>query len=231
MAPTPEVRVALVIGNSAYQSATYLPNPRKDAQAVADALRQAGFESVQLAMDLDHDAMVKALRSFRDRVDNADWALVYFAGHGIEINGANYLIPVDAKLADDRDVQSETVPYEDLLSTVGHARVLRLIILDGSRVNPFKDRMHRSLALARGSGDRGLAPPPESGEPGTLVVYSAKNGEVAADDVDGLNSPFARAFVQEVKVPGREGREVRRLFDYVRDDVIDATNHQPRPCL
>jgi tetratricopeptide (TPR) repeat protein len=220
-----EVRVALVIGNSAYQSATYLPNPRRDAQAVADALRLAGFQTVDLAVDLDHAAMMKALSSFRDRADNADWALIYFAGHGIEINGANYLIPVDAKLADDRDVQAETVPYEDLMSTVERAKVLRLIILDACRVNPFKDHLHGSFALLRGSGERGLAPPPQS-EPGTLVVYSAKDGEVATDDANGINSPFARAFVQEVKVPGRE---VRRLFDYVRDDVIDATNNRQEP--
>jgi tetratricopeptide (TPR) repeat protein len=219
-----DVRVALVIGNSAYQSVAHLLNPRRDAQAVADALRQAGFQTVQLAMDLDHDAMMKALRSFRDVADSADWALIYFAGHGIEIDGVNYLIPVDAKLADEREVDTEAVPYEDLLSTVGRAKALRLIILDACRVNPFKDRM-RHLAPSRGGGVRGLAPPPES-EPGTLVVYSAKGGEVAADDADGVNSPFARAFVQEVKVPGRE---VRRLFDYVRDDVIDATNNRQEP--
>jgi tetratricopeptide (TPR) repeat protein len=225
-APTaPEVRVALVIGNSAYQSAAYLPNPRRDAQAVADTLRQSGFQTVQLAVDLDRDAMIKALSSFRDRADNADWALIYFAGHGIEINGINYLIPVDAKLADERDVEAETVPYEDLLSTVERAKVLRLIILDACRINPFKERMRRNGAPSRGGGVRGLAPPPES-EPGTLVVYSAKDGEVAADDVDGTNSPFARAFMQEVKV---RGREVRRLFDYVRDDVIDSTSNRQEP--
>jgi tetratricopeptide (TPR) repeat protein len=221
----PEVRVALVIGNSAYQSVEHLSDPRRDAEAVADALRQAGFQTVQLAEDVDHDAMMKALSSFRDVADNADWALIYFAGHGIEINGANYLIPVDAKLADDRDVQDETIPYEDLLSTVGRAKVLRLVILDACRVNPFRERMHRSRALSRGGVVRGLAPPPES-EPGTLVVYSAKDGEVAADDANGVNSPFARAFVQEIKVPGRE---VRRLFDYVRDDVVEATKNRQEP--
>jgi tetratricopeptide (TPR) repeat protein len=224
-APTgSEVRVALVIGNSAYQSVAPLPNPRRDAEAVADVLRQAGFRTVQLASDLDRDAMMKALRSFRDVADNADWALIYFAGHGIEIDGVNYLIPIDAKLNDERDVEAETVPYEDLLSTVGRAKALRLIILDACRVNPFKDRMRR-LALSRGGSVRGLAPPPEP-EPGTLVVYSAKDGEVAADDADGANSPFALAFMQEVKIPGRE---VRRLFDYVRDDVIDATNNRQEP--
>jgi uncharacterized caspase-like protein len=112
-----------------------------------------------------------------------------------------------------------------MLSASERAKVLRLIILDACRVNPFKDRLRRGLALARGNGDRGLAPPPES-EAGTLVVYSAKAGEVAADDVDGMNSPFARAFVREIKVPGRD---VRRLFDYVRDDVLDDTNNRQEP--
>jgi tetratricopeptide (TPR) repeat protein len=219
-----EVRVALVIGNSAYQSVEHLSDPRRDAEAVADALRQVGFQTVQLALDLDRNAMMKALRSFRDRVDKADWALIYFAGHGLEIDGVNYLIPVDAKLDDERNVWAETVRYDDMFSASERAKVLRLIILDACRVNPFKDRM-RGIRQSRGGADRGLAPPPES-EPGTLVVYSAKAGEVAADDVDGVNSPFARAFVREIKVPGRD---VRRLFDYVRDDVLDATNNRQEP--
>jgi uncharacterized caspase-like protein len=131
-------------------------------------------------VDLDRDGMVKALRSFRDQADQADWALVYFAGHGIEIDRVNYLIPIDAKLLDDRDIKAETVSYEEMLSTVNGARALRLIVLDACRNNPFKDQMRRAVA-SRSATDRGLAPPPES-KPGTLVVYSAKEGEVAADD-------------------------------------------------
>jgi tetratricopeptide (TPR) repeat protein len=220
----PERRVALVIGNAGYRAVPALANPRRDAQAVADALRQAGFQAVELATDLDHDGMLKALRSFRDKADAADWALVYFAGHGIEINRINYLIPVDAKLADDRDVKDETVSYEDALRSVGGARALRIVVLDACRNNPFREIMRRTAA-SRGSGDRGLAPPPEA-EPGTLVVYSAKDGEVASDDLDGTNSPFARSFVTQLKVPGRE---VRRLFDYVRDDVLRTTNKRQQP--
>jgi tetratricopeptide (TPR) repeat protein len=220
----PERRVALVIGNSAYRSEAFLPNPRRDAKAVADALRQTGFQSVDLKMDLDRDGMVKALRAFRDQADKADWALIYFAGHGIEINRINYLVPVDAKLLDDRDVKAETVSYEELLDAAGGARTLRLLVLDACRVNPFKDSMRRTLA-SRGSTDRGLAPPPEP-EAGTIVVYSAKDGQVAADDADGVNSPFARAFVSELKVPGLE---VRRLFDNVRDDVLDVTKRRQQP--
>ncbi|HMA70197.1 MAG TPA: caspase family protein [Xanthobacteraceae bacterium] len=125
-----------------------------------------GFETVELATDLDHDAMVKALRVFRDQADNADWALIYFAGHGIEINRVNYLIPLDARLVDDRDVKAETVSYEELLSAIGGASALRLVVLDACRVNPFKEQMRRT-AGSRGSVDRGLAPPPGPG-PGTL---------------------------------------------------------------
>jgi uncharacterized caspase-like protein len=97
-------------------------------------------------------------------------------------------------------------------------------VLDACRNNPFKERMRRTIA-SRGATERGLAPPPET-EPGTLVVYSAKEGEIAEDDIDGSNSPFARAFVAQLKVPGRE---VRRLFDYVRDDVLLATNKRQQP--
>jgi tetratricopeptide (TPR) repeat protein len=138
---TAERRVALVIGNSDYRSATFLPNPRRDANAIADALRQTGFQTVQLATDIDRDGMVKALRTFREEADRADWALVYFAGHGIEINRANYLIPVDAKLADERDINDETVSYEAVLNAVGGAKALRILVLDACRVNPFKERM------------------------------------------------------------------------------------------
>jgi tetratricopeptide (TPR) repeat protein len=220
----PTHRVALVVGNSAYRSVPALRNPRRDAEAVAEALHQAGFQTVQLAEDLDRESMVKALQAFREEADKADWALVYFAGHGIEMNKVNYLIPVDATLVDERDVKAQAVSYEELLDAVDGARMLRLVILDACRENPFKAHMHRASA-SRGSLSRGLAPPPEMA-PGTLVVYSAKEGEVAADDVDGVNSPFARAFVKQLTVPGRE---VRRLFDYVRDDVLHTTGSRQQP--
>src|SRR5262249_49311250 len=113
---------------------------------------------------------------------------------------------------------------EEMLSAVNNAKALRLVVLDACRVNPFKDQMRRTFA-SRGATDRGLAPPPES-KPGTLVVYSAKDGEVAADGDNGVNSPFARAFGEGLKV---RGREVRRLFDFVRDAVRDATSNRQQP--
>jgi uncharacterized caspase-like protein len=110
------------------------------------------------------------------------------------------------------------------LNAAGGARVLRLIVLDACRNNPFKERMRTTVA-SRGSLGCGLARPPES-EPGTLVVSSAKEGEIAADDADGSNSPFTRAFISQLKVPGRE---LRRLFDDVRDDVLEATGKRQQP--
>jgi uncharacterized caspase-like protein len=166
-------------GSTPYRGvAGTLPNARRDAKLVADALRQAGFETVELT-DLDHPGMVKALQAFRAKADSADWALVYFAGHGIEINRVNYLIPVDPKLADGRDVKLETVSYEEFAEAIGGAKALRVIILGACRNNPWKASIRQTVAL-RGSLDRGLAAPPEA-EPGTLVVYSAKEGEAAID--------------------------------------------------
>jgi tetratricopeptide (TPR) repeat protein len=226
--PSPPVsqerRIALVIGNSGYTSSLVpaLPNPRRDAKLVADGLRQAGFETTELT-DLDRVGMAKALQSLRAKAASADWALIYFAGHGIEINHVNYLIPVDAKLAESGDVELETVSYEAMLNAIGGAKALRIIVLDACRNNPFKASMHQTAAL-RGSLDRGLAAPPEA-EPGTLVVYSAKEGQAAVDG-EGVNSPFARAFVNQLKVPGRD---VRRLFDFVRDDVLEVTRKRQQP--
>src|SRR5262249_23928984 len=155
---------------SAYRTAPVLPNPRRDAEAVAKVLREIGFEA-DTAMDLDRDGMIKALHAFRDKADRADWALIYYAGHGIEIDRNNYLIPTDAKLAAARDEKSGAGPSDDRLPAVGGARVLRLVLLDACRNNPFKDRMHRTAAVTtRSLTDRGLAPAPEPG-PGTLVVY------------------------------------------------------------
>jgi uncharacterized protein len=200
-------RVALVLGNSAYRGQPVLANPRRDAAAIADALRQAGFQTVELATDLDRVSMVKALRVFRLQADRADWALVYFAGHGIELDDHNYLIPVDATLDDDRDVKNEAISYETLMDATGNARALRMIILDACRNNPFKDRMRRLLGM-RSTVERGLRPPPEP-EAGQMIVYSAAAGQLAADDADGENSPFARAFIKRMKEGPGSAQPVR----------------------
>jgi tetratricopeptide (TPR) repeat protein len=216
-------RIALVIGNSAYENVSRLPNPDRDAKLVASALTRTGFESVTLLTDLRKDALVGALRNFAARAETADWAVVYYAGHGMEVGGINYLIPTDAKVASDRDIGFEAVPLDQVLNAAERARKLRLVILDACRDNPFANQMKRTLTVASRSVSRGLAAiEPEAG---TLVVFAAKDGETALDG-DGVNSPFATAFVKNLQTPGVE---VRRLFDYVRDDVMDVTNRKQKP--
>jgi hypothetical protein len=215
-------RVALVIGNSAYQSVPLLPNPQRDSEFVAGALRRIGFQTVTVANNVTRDKLIDALRLFGRQAEDADWAVVYFAGHGIQIGGTNYLLPIDAKLESDRDVEWEAVSLPQVMNAVDGARKLRLVILDACRDNPFANQMRRSVATR--SVGRGLA----RVEPdvGTLVVYSAKEGEVALDDDGGANSPFAAAFVREMATPGIE---IRRLFDLVRDDVMEATRRRQQP--
>jgi len=216
-------RVALVIGNSAYDNVPALTNPVPDATLVAETLKRTGFDAVSLVTNLRKDALVQALRSFAAQAETADWAVIYYAGHGVEIGGVNYLVPTDAKVASDRDIGFEAVPLDQVINVAERARRLRLVILDACRNNPFAGQMKRTLAGATRSVSRGLAAiEPEAG---TLVVYAAKDGETALDG-DGANSPFASAFVANVVKPGLE---VRRLFDYVRDDVMDATNGKQKP--
>ncbi len=219
-AHTTERRVALVIGNGSYRFVPQLPNATRDADAIATALRSVGFEIVELESDLSREKMVEALRGFSRLAEKADWALVYYAGHGIEMNGTNYLIPVDARLETDRDLQFEALPLDQLLATVEGARKLRIILLDACRENPF-GRMRRTVATR--SIGRGLARIEPEG--GTLVAYAAKHGEVALDG-DGANSPFVSAIVKRIATPGVE---INKLFRLVRDDVLAATAHKQEP--
>jgi tetratricopeptide (TPR) repeat protein len=216
-------RVALVIGNSAYQNVPKLPNPENDARLVAEILKRTGFESVTLETNLDKNSLTSALRRFADQAENADWAIVYYAGHGMEVGGINYLIPTDARVMADRDISFEAVPLEQVLNAAERAKKLRIIILDACRDNPFKNQMKRTLSIASRSVAQGLAAiEPEAG---TLVVYAAKDGETALDG-DGANSPFATALIKDIPVAGVE---VRRVFDNVRDDVMDTTGRKQKP--
>ncbi|MBR0777503.1 tetratricopeptide repeat protein [Bradyrhizobium diazoefficiens] len=222
--PVPgERRVALVIGNSAYENAPALLNPERDARLVAGVLNRIGFTSVTLLTNLRKDALVGALRDFAALAEKADWAAIYYAGHGMEVGGINYLVPVDAKIGADRDIGFEAVPLDQVLNAAERASRLRLVILDACRDNPFKMKMKRTLTVASRSVSGGLA----AIEPaaGTMVVYAAKDGQQASDG-DGANSPFAMAFAKNVQTPGLE---VRRLFDYVRDDVMEMTRNEQQP--
>ena len=142
----PGRRVALVIGNSAYKSVPFLPNPVHDATTVANILRKVGFQSVVLVTDATRDKLVDALRTFAKEADNSDWAMVYYTGHGMEVGGINYLIPVDARLATDRDIQFEAIGLEQVMNATEGAKKLRLILLDACRNNPFVNQIQRSVA-------------------------------------------------------------------------------------
>lgn len=215
-------RVALIIGNTNYQYAPALQNPGNDALLLAMALRASGFQSVTVKTDLGHAQMIRALRDFSDVADDAQWAILYFSGHGVEFGGVNYMIPVDARLKRDRDIDLEAVATNKISTAIHGAKKLRLVILDMCRDNPFKNQMRRTMATR--SMHRGLARVEPN--PGTLVVYAAKHGEVALDG-DGQNSPFAQALVQRIKQ--RPPVEIRRLFDFVRDDVLAATKRRQMP--
>ena len=143
-------RVALVIGNSGYKEAPSLPNPVNDAAAIAALLESAGFQVV-LRRDVSINDMRRALREFSDATRNADVAVVYFGGHGIEVDGENYLLPIDAVLERDIDVDDETVSLDRILRVVEPAKHLRLVILDACRENPFSRTMKRTIGAADGA--------------------------------------------------------------------------------
>ena len=213
-------RVALVIGNSAYQNVSQLENPHNDATDLAAALERIGF-TVTLALDLDFTAMRGAIADFGDSAQTADMALVYFAGHGIEIDKENFLIPVDAKLETDRAVKLETIPLDLITEAIAGATTLRMVLLDACRNNPFLVRM--DVAEPGRSLSRGLAPTEPTG--GTLVAFAAKGGTVAMDG-DGRNSPFMRGLLEHIEEPGLD---VSLLFRKVRDSVLAETANAQEP--
>lgn len=215
-------RVALVIGNSAYRNVAALGNPVNDAAAIAGMFRQAKFDVVGLRDDLGNIEMRRALRDFSDQAQGADIAVIYYAGHGIEVGGTNYLIPVDATIERDTDAYDEAIALDRILQAVEPARQLRLVILDACRDNPFAKKMRRTMALrSLGRGLAGIEPT----QPNTLVAYAAKGGSTAADG-DGKNSPFAGALLKHLTTPGLD---VRRAFGLVRDDVMAATDNHQEP--
>ena len=214
-------RAALVIGNGAYRNVPPLDNPARDSRLIAASLRDLGFQTVTLLNDLTRDRFFDVLRAFAAEAEKADWAVIYYAGHGFEIGGVNYLVPVDARLAMDRDAETEAVALEQVIAAVGGARKLRLVLLDACRDNPFAPTMRHSMSLQL--VDKGFSDIEPSA--GFMVVYAAKHGETALDG-EGADSPFATALARDIREPHVE---VRKLFDIVRDDVWNATRHAQQP--
>jgi formylglycine-generating enzyme required for sulfatase activity len=219
-----EKRVALVVGNSTYQRVPQLANPARDADDMSDMFRKAGFTVVVAKHNLGATEMRRALRDFSDDVRDADVAIVYYAGHGMEIEGTNYLIPVDALLERDIDAFDEAIPLDRVLAVMEPAKELRLVILDACRDNPFSKGMKHSVA-SRGVG-RGLAKI-EPNSPNTLVAFAAKAGSTAADG-DEQNSPYTAALLRHL---ARPGLDLRKAFGFVRDDVLKATHNRQEPFI
>lgn len=210
-------KVALVIGNSDYANTSRLANPVNDIKIIAASARQAGFDDVTIAADLPVNDFQKAMRDFRAKADGADVAMVYFAGHGIEAQGKNWLIPTDAQLKSDLDLPYEAINLDRLMESVSGAQI-RMVVLDSCRNNPF-GRSWRSGTRAVVSGLAGV----EADD--VLVIFAAAPGQTAADGTTG-NSPFATSLAKRLPQPDVP---VQLLGGLIRDDVLAATGGAQRP--
>src|SRR6516165_250949 len=218
-----EKRIALAIGNSNYDAVPKLPNPSRDAIAIGQMLRDAHFDNVDVIINASNQELKRALRKFESDADQADIAVIYYAGHGLEIGGINYLIPVDARLASDRDADDEAVRLDRVVSSADSASKLRVIILDACRDNPFT-----SLMRQHSKGGRAVTSGLGKTEPtstDTLIAYAAKAGSTA-EDGDGQHSPFTAAILKSLTIPGLD---IRLAFGRVKDEVMRVTGSRQEP--
>lgn len=215
-----QARVALVIGNGAYEKAPELPNPARDAADVGRALERLNFKVTQVK-NATAQEMRKAVVEFGRSAEGADLAVVFYAGHGMEVGGENWLIPTSAELRSDTDIESEAISLRSVSLQVSKARKLGLVILDACRNNPFAAKMKRSISTRAVA--RGLAPTEPSDN--VLIAYAARDGTTASDG-DGRNSPFTASLLRHIETPGLE---ISFLFRRVRDDVMAATKREQQP--
>jgi uncharacterized caspase-like protein len=215
-----DARVALVIGNGAYKNVAALPNPPNDASAIAASFERLGFV-VKTLRDAGFDDMRRALIDFGQRARGAEMAVIFFAGHGIEIGAENWLIPIDAELKSDTDAENEAISLRSVMLQVSNTTTLGLVILDACRNNPFAARMQRSIRVR--AVERGLAriEPADN----VLIAYAAKDGTTASDG-EGRHSPFTAALLKNLETPALE---ITFMFRSVRDDVMTATNREQQP--
>ena len=218
-------RVALVIGNGTYTKVARLDNPKNDAAAMEAMFKAAAFTSVVRLNDLGVTSMKRALRDFSDTAQDADIAAVFYAGHGIEVAGVNYLIPIDAVLERDIDVHDEAVSLDRINQVLEPVRRLRLIILDACRDNPFARSMRRTIAtrsVRSGYGEIDERSLP----PNTLVAYAQRAGFTAEDGVGSSNSPYTTALIKHLPTPGLD---IELALRRVRDEVLRATKNKQEP--
>lgn len=216
-------QVALIIGNANYQNEIPLKNPINDAHDVAAKLTELGYD-VEVAIDVSYNEMRIALAEFSQRSSQAEVALLYYAGHGIEMQKENYLIPIDATIKNSSQVLFQTIPLRMMTDAISGASKLRVIVLDACRNNPFLNNMKKSGGGKRSTLSRGLAAPPETGA-GTVISFAAKEGTTASDG-DGRNSPYAMEFLKYVS---QENLDVGRMFRKIREGVLSRTNYNQEP--
>ncbi|MCH2096393.1 MAG: caspase family protein [Rhodobacteraceae bacterium] len=214
-------RHVLLIANSAYKHVKPLENPSNDTRAIASSFETLGYQVTRLT-NLDHSQTRIALRDFQQRTIGAEHAIIYYAGHGIEVDGRNFMVPVDARLQTDLDVELEAIPLDLLSRATSQASSLSLVVLDACRDNPFVAAMSSSLGT-RNIG-RGLSPI-EPSRPNTLIAYAAKAGTLAFDG-EGNMSPYATSFNRALQTPGLE---ISQFFRQVRDGVMDLTSDRQEP--
>src|ERR1700720_2814349 len=219
-----EKRVAFVVGNGAYKNVAQLPNPPVDAKAMASVLRNVGFEVVE-GTNLTRDKMTEKLLDFGKKTQGADVAVFFYAGHGIAVNGTNYLLPVDADIKSEMDVKLGAAINIDVTldQTMSDAKV-KLVFLDACRDNPFAAKIKSNATTRSVTVQSGLAEM-QSGE-GTLIAFATGPGQTALDGQEGTNSPFTRALIAHIATPGVE---IQQAMTEVRAQVNEETNKGQLP--
>jgi hypothetical protein len=215
-------RVELVIGNSAYVSVPELDNPSNDAKAVAQQLRDLGFE-VTLLLDLDKASFEARVRDFAGSLNGADAAVFFYAGHGLQVDGRNYMVPVDADVANEADLPFQLVSLDIALQRLATERITNIVILDACRNNPLSEKLAKALGERANAIGKGLATITTGS--GTLISFSTQPGNVALDG-EGPDSPFTEALVKHIATPNVTSLS---MLQDVRSDVVERTKEQQVP--
>ncbi|WP_375454569.1 caspase family protein [uncultured Methylobacterium sp.] len=220
-----ERRVALVIGNGAYQNVPMLDNPLPDSKAVAASLKRMGFDVVE-GYDLRLDAMRTLVGAFAGKLDGAKVALVYYAGHGVSVAGENYLLPTDTVLRNETDLDFRTMNINLVMRQMQREDRVNVLILDACRDNPFAKELARSVRTRSAVVGTGLSEIATNAAAGTMIAFATDPGRTALDGTGGGNSPFTAALLKHIETPGIS---ISAVMDRVRQDVWRTTNEKQRP--
>ena len=222
-----EKRIALVIGNGAYKAPLELANPPEDGRAVADALGRIGFNVIQ-GYDLKNAEMTAKMKEFSRALEGADVGLFFYAGHGMQVAGENYLVPVDAVLKDERDLEFDAVKLDTVMRQLLRDAKVKIVILDACRDNPLAAQLSRSMGAARSRSLNplaGMAPVDTQSASGTMIAFATAPGTVASDG-EGKHSPFTTALLANLETPNLD---IDLMMKRVRGDVSKATGDHQQP--